>query len=200
MNTPYNDVDRMILSRWDEVAALRDAYDELVGRMTETIDSACRRTGSWLEEQGYDWDFDAKHPCIWAWKPGWEKPKGEPLITLEITDFAPLGFGKVDSPNPYFWLSIEQLERLKMKEPERARFARELKAAIGSSVSKWDHADGSESSDPLGRYCTDVSDRQRVEMVGHPATLVAFFESGFRELFELVPAIDDTLKKYREPK
>ncbi len=198
MNTHYTDVDRMILTRWEEVAALREAYDGLLDRMTSTIDSACERAGAWLEEQGYEWNHEAKYPSIWAWKASWEKPRGEPLITLEITDFAPLGFGKVDNPNPYLWVSTEGLERLKLKDADRIRFARELKATLGTALAKWDHADGDESSDPLGRYCTEVSEQQRIDLVGHPAGLVTFFEKSFQELFELAPVIDETLKKYRE--
>ena len=198
MNTHYTDVDRMILTRWEEVGALREAYDGLLGRMTSTIDSACARAGAWLQEQGYEWNHNAKYPGIWAWKSAWEKPRGEPLITLEITDFAPLGFGKVSRPTPYLWISTVGLERLKLKETDRIRFARELKATLGPAVAKWDHAAGDEASDPLGRYCTEVSDMQRIDLVSHPAGLVNFFEKGFQELVALVPAIDETLKKYRE--
>lgn len=200
MNTPYNDVDRMILSRWDEVAALNDAYDELLERMDRTIDSACIRVGSWLEEQGCEWNHDAKYPVMRAWKAGWEKPRGEGLITLEIMDFAPMRYGKVEAEHPYLWVFTDQLERIRLKDAARIRFAKDLKAALGPLASKWDHAEAVEDSEPLGRHCLELSEQQRVELVAHPARLVEFLQSGFTELLELVPAIDDTLKKYREPK
>lgn len=200
MNTRYTDVDRLILGRWEEVAAMRLAYDELLDRMSETIDGACARVGSWLEDQGYQWNHDAKYPVIRAWKAAWEKPRDEGLITLEIADFAPMGYGKVETDHPFLWVFTDGLERLKMKDADRIRFARDLKLALGPLASKWDDAEAVEDSEPLGRYCSELSEQQRIELVTHPARLVEFLQTGYIEMLELAPAIDDTLKKYRDLK
>ena len=199
MNTHYTDVDRMILSRWNEVAALQDAYDSLLGKMEQTVSSAADRVGAWLTDQGYEWDVDLKQPAINAWKKAWEKPKGEGLVYLQVAEFAPMGFGKVNTPHPFLWVFIHGLERMRLKEDDRRRFSKDLKLALGSSMAaKWDHEEADDESEPLGRYCTEISPQDRLDFVAHPAKLVTFAEAGFSELFELVPTIDDTLKKYRD--
>lgn len=200
MNTRYTDVDRLILGRWEEVAAMRLAYDELLDRMGDTIDAACERVGGWLGDQGYQWNHDAKYPVMRAWKAVWEKPRGDALVTLEVRDFAPMGYGRVEADHPYLWAYTDCLERLRMKDADRVRFAKDLKTALGPLATKWDHAEAVEHSEPLGRYCAELSEQQRIELVTHPARLVEFLQAGFTELMELAPAIDSTLVKYREPR
>lgn len=197
MNTPYTDVDRLMLDRWAEVNAMREAYDELLEKMTDMVNAASNRAGAWLGENGYEWDGDEKHPWLRAWRRDWEKPKGEPMVWLEIADFAPMGFGRVEAAHPWLWVMTGQLDRLKLREADRVRFARDLKAMLGPAAAKWEHADCDDESEPLGRYCTEVTDQQRLEMLVHPARLVEFLEAGFKELFELEPAISETLKRYR---
>lgn len=199
MNTHYTDVDRMILSRWKEVAALQDAYDSLIDRMEKTITSATDRIGLWLTEQGYKWEADARQPFINAWKKEWEKPKNQPLVHLQLAEFAPVGYGKVNTPHPFLWLFIDGLDRIRLKEDDCRRFSKELKAALGSQLaSKWDHLETDDASEPLGRYCTEIDEGGRLDLVTHPTKLVEFAQRGFTELFELTPAIDDMLRKYRD--
>lgn len=198
MNTPYTDVDRLMLDRWDEVSALVDAHDELLRKMSDVIRSVGNRVGLWLEEQGYTWDLVEKRSSLCAWKREWEKPRNESLVLLEFADFAPLGFGQVKEAHPWVWVRTEGLEQIKLREADRCRFARDLRTTLGPAAAKWEHADCEDDATPLGRYLTDVSDQQRVEMLAHPGRLVEFLETGFKELFELEPAISETLKKYRQ--
>lgn len=196
MTAHYNDVDLMILRRWDEVKALREAYENLLDQMQRTIEPVCERVGEWLDAEGYQCSYDTKDPSISAWRPAWGR-KQEGLVTFTISEFAPIGYGRVRSGFPYLWLMTGELERLKMKEAARVQFARDLKEALGPSASSWEHEDADEVSEPLGRYCTEVTEAQRVELVTHPAQLVDFLKAGFTACFELAPAIDATLAKYR---
>jgi hypothetical protein len=198
MNTNYTDVDRMIISRWDEVIALRDAYDELLDRMRDSLEGVCDRVKVWLEEREFECDIDVKTPQIDAWKASWEKPRGKPLVYFRVGDFAPLGYGKVEADHPWLWVVTKELERIKLKDPsDRAKFARDLKEVIGPAAASWDHEDADPASEPLGRYRKELTEQQRVELTTHPARLVEFIQSAFTELFELEPAIDATLSKYR---
>ncbi|MCC7178694.1 MAG: hypothetical protein IT177_09920 [Acidobacteria bacterium] len=198
MNTPYTDVDRLMLDRWAEVSALVDAHDELLRRMSEVVRSVGNRVGTWLEEQGYVWDLVEKEASLCAWKREWEKPRNDSLVLLQFADFAPLGFGEVMEAHPWVWVRIEGLERIKLREADRARFARDLRARLGPAAAKWEHADCEDDSTPLGRYFPEISDQERAAMLAHPARLVEFLEAGFKELFELEPAISETLRKYRQ--
>jgi hypothetical protein len=198
MNTNYTDVDRMIISRWDEVMALRGAFDELLDRMEESLEGFCDRVKIWLEEQGLNCEVDAKKPQIEAWKNDWEKPRGQPLVYFRVRDFAPHGYGKVEADHPWLWVVTENLERIKLKDPaDRARFTRDLQLALGPIAASWDHEDCDAANEPLGRYRKELTEMQRVELATHPARLVEFIQSAFTELFEIVPAIEETLKKYR---
>jgi hypothetical protein len=200
MNAHYTDVDRMILSRWNEVAALQDAYDSLLDRMEKTISSANDRVGAWLTEQGYQWEADARQPYINAWKKDWEKPKGQPLVHFQVADFTPIGYGKATTPHPFLWLFIDGLDRIRFKEDDCRKFSKELRAAVGPQLlAKWDHQETDDVSEPLGRYCTDITESGRLDLVSHPSKLVEFVESGFLELFELTDAVNDILRKHREP-
>ena len=199
MNTNYTDVDRMIISRWDEVVALREAYDELLDRMEESLGGVCDRVKVWLEEQGYNCDIDLNAPSIDAYKSSWEKPRGQALVYFRVGDFAPHGYGKVDADHPWLWVVTDGLDRVKLKEPaDRARFARDLKGVLGATAGSWDHEDCDATCEPLGRYRRDLTEQQRVELATHPARLVEFIQSAFTELFELAPAIDQTLQKHKD--
>jgi hypothetical protein len=199
MTGHYNDVDMMILRRWDEVMALREPYDDLLDHMRDTIEPVCEKVAEWLESERYEYSYDVKDPSISAWKPAWGR-KNDGFITLVISEFAPLGYGRVRAETPYLWLMTGELERLKMKEATRIQFARDLKSTLGSAASSWEHEDADEASEPLGRYCSDFSDTKRVDLMTHPSKLVDFLKEGFAALFELAPAIDATLAKYREAK
>jgi hypothetical protein len=199
MNTNYTDVDRMIISRWDEVNALREAYDELMDKMEESLSAVCDRVTLWLNEQGFESEANAKKPDIDAWKESWEKPRGKPVLCLRVSDFAPHGYGKVDADHPWLWVMTANLERIKLKDPsDRARFSRDLKSAMGTGAAGWEHEDCDLANEPLGRYRATLTERERLELATHPARLVEFIQSAFTELFELVPPIDETLKKYRD--
>lgn len=200
MNTHYTDVDRMILNRWNEVAALQDAYEGLLDRMEKTITSATDRVGLWLTEQGYQWEADARQPYINAWKKEWEKPRGQALVHFQVADFAPIGYGKANTPHPFLWLFIDGLDRIRLKEEECRRFSKDLKSLLGATAAKWDHQEADDATEPLGRYCVEVTPKDRLDFVAQPAKLVAFIQAGFSELFELTAHVDKTLANYREKK
>ena len=197
MSSHYTDVDRLILERWNEVLDLQDAFKGLNDRMREAIDGVLAKTERWLDDQGYKCDRDSKTPEISAWKPSWEAKKGQPAIRLTIGEFGPHAYGRVRSDHPYLWVMTANLDLLKLKEPERVQFARDLRKALGPAAAMWDDEEVSDADSPLGRYLSDVPDGKRVEMAGQPQQLLDFLQSRFSELFELAPAIDATLAAIR---
>lgn len=197
MSSQYTDVDQLILERWNEVLDLQEAFKELGGRIQDNIEGVLARSARWLDEQGYRCEWDAKTPEISAWKQGWEAKRGLPAVRLTVGEFAPAGYGRIRGEHPYLWLYTHNLDAMKLKEPERVQFGRDLRASLGPALSSWDDDEASDSESPLGRYLTTLTDARRVEMVAKPQQLLEFIQTGFTQLFELSGAVDAQLAARR---
>jgi hypothetical protein len=66
------DVDLMIFRRWDEVKALREAFDDLVERMQDIVEASLQKVAVVATEKGLSSDVNLKRPSIWVWKRDWE--------------------------------------------------------------------------------------------------------------------------------
>ena len=195
---PYTDVDRLILERWTEVNALREAFDELLERMREPIETAARRVKSRCDELGLASEYDVKQPSFDFWKNGWANRRDKAGIYFRIGDFAPFEYGNVKSEHPWLWVLTHDLDALRIKGTEAVQFAKELRAHLGSEAAKWDDPDVVDASEPLGRYCSEVPEADRVRWMTHPDELAGFLVKGVEELMTLAPAIDVVLEKYRK--
>lgn len=195
MATRYTDVDLMILKRWGEVKALREAFDDLIDRGQDIVETTLQKLSTQLSDKGFSSDFDAKQASIWFWKREWETRGKEPGIYFQLFDFAPQGYGRDIDDHPSMWFMTDEFSRLRMREsPED--FAKVLKAGLtGELLVKWDHNDTDASEQPLGRDCHEVSESQRVRFLAEPETLTKFIIERVDEFMELVPAIDLALQK-----
>src|SRR5438552_1649045 len=164
MATRYTDVDVMILKRWDEVKALREAFDDLVDRMRDVVETVAQRVDAVAREKGLSSDFDPKRPSIWFWKREWENRKHEPGVYIELFDFVPADYGKDVEEHPSLWVMTDEFSRLRMKESSD-EFARLLKAEMSTGlVAKWTHDAADSESEPFGREYVDVSESSRVDL------------------------------------
>lgn len=198
MATEYTDVDRLILGRWQDVMALSEAHNELQDRVEETIDDVGNRLERWLEGRGYEVNSESKSPLFYVGKADWyNKRKEDWLVYFEIGGFAPFGFRKVREDHPYSWVHTENLEFVRMKEAERVDFARTLRQELGETAKNWAHKNVDEADAPLGRYFTDISDRDRVELIADPDKLFDFATRACEDLFTLADPIDRVLAKFR---
>ncbi|MBI4521708.1 MAG: hypothetical protein HY701_12780 [Gemmatimonadetes bacterium] len=194
----YTDVDKLILERWHDVIGLMEAHEELQGRIEELIGDVGNRLEKWGDELGYALETDAKRAEFYAWKPTWmNRRKDEAAVYYVVGSFAPLGYRKIKEIHPYLWVYTENLELLKMKEADRVEFARELRRVLGDSATPWLNPDTNDADAPLGKYLTDTDDRLRVRLISAPDELFEFAAKGFKELFTLSDAIDQTLAKFR---
>jgi len=194
MASRYTDVDLMILKRWDEVKALRDAFDDLVDRMQDIVEASLQKAAVTATEKGLSSEYNLKRPSIWFWKREWENRKKEPGVYLELYDFAPTDYGRDVEEYPSMWLMTDQFSRLRMRESSDD-FARAVKTALSPELlTKWTHERADLSEFPFGRDCDDVSDADRVHLVAEPAALGKFIIERMDECMELVPAIDQALQ------
>jgi hypothetical protein len=195
MVSRYNDVDLMILRRWDEVNSLRTAFDDLLERIENVLEVSLQKATTAVSERKLSADFDAKQPSIWFWKQDWQTRKKEPGIYFQLLDFAPLQYGRVDDDYPSMWLMTDGFSRLKIRESSE-EFGRILRGSMSQELlKKWDHDDADLSESPLGRECTETSESDRVRFVADPEALVKFIIGRLDEFMELAPAIDQALQK-----
>jgi hypothetical protein len=197
MAISYTDVDRLIFERWEEVMGLLEAYDETQGRIEEVLKDVGNRLEKWANTMGYSFQSSPREAAYYAWKQAWETRKKNEVVYFEVGQVAPLGYRKINSEHPYLWVITQQLETMKMKEAARVSFARELKQALGERASQWENDETTEADEPLGRHLTNVSERDRIDLIANPNKLFDFVKSGMEELFSLSDAIDQTLAKHR---
>lgn len=112
---------------------------------------------------------------------------------MEVANFAPIGYRRVKENHPDLWLYTENLHILRMKEPERVQFSKDLRAQLGDAAGDWKHEDSSDADYPLGKQLNEVSDADRVRLVSEPDKLFAFATDALTSAFVLSEAIDKAL-------
>jgi hypothetical protein len=198
MPTSYTDVDRLILDRWEDTKGLIEAYEDLQERMRDVIEGVGERLAVWGTENGYTIDTDAKRPEFYAYKPEWQnRRRDDAVVYFLLSGFAPFGYRNVKDDHPWLWLQTANLQMLKKGEPERQQFARDLRTRLGEQATAWSHEDADEADSPFGRYLTDVTDKDRLQLISDPDALYEFATKAFTEAFALSEAIDETLAKFR---
>jgi hypothetical protein len=191
----YTDVDLMIFKRWDEVKALREAFDDLLGRVEDSVEASLQKVSTTAEERGFSSDFDKRQATICFWKSEWETRKKEAGISLLLQDFVPAEYAKNVREFPSMWLITDDFSKLKIRESSE-EFGRTLRATLSPELlKKWNHEESDLSESPLGRECTEVSEADRVLLVSEPDALNEFIIKRMDEFMELVPAIDQALLK-----
>ena len=197
MGVRYTDVDQMIFKRWDEVRALREAFDELIDRMQDVVEVSLQKVGTTVSsEKGIASDFNIKRPSIRFWKREWETRKKEPAIYFELLDFAPEDYGKDVGQHPLMWFMTGDFAKLKMRDSGE-EFGRSVRAALSEELlKKWNDEDAELADSPLGRECQEVTEAERLRLVAEPEALSKFVVDRLEEFIaELGPAIDQVLQK-----
>lgn len=195
MATAYTDVDLMILNRWDEVRALREAYDDLLGHIRDVVEATLYKVCTFAGEKGLSAACDPKRPSIWFWKTDWATRKNDPGIRFEIFDFVPSECGKQIEGCPSIYLWTIDLVKLKLRERSE-EFGRALRAEMPPELrSKWSDERSDTTTCPLVLNCGEVTDADRVRLVKDPDALARFMAERIDEFMEVVPHIDATLQK-----
>ena len=90
----------MILKRWDETKALREAFDQLIDRMQAVVETTLQKVSIEASQRGLESGFDPKQPSIWFWKNEWATRKGDPGVYFFVSDFVPADYGKAIGDYP----------------------------------------------------------------------------------------------------
>jgi hypothetical protein len=108
--------------------------------------------------------------------------------------FAPLGYRKIKDEHPSLWVCTDTF---RMKGVERDEFGRELRSALGEQAEGWQHDEASDAEAPLGKSLTDITDKDRIQLIADPERLYQFATGAFEQLFPLADVIEQTLAKFR---
>jgi hypothetical protein len=195
MPSHYTDVEKMLLQRWPDVRALLSAYNELQDSMEDMLTNAGEELEKWADERGYSFETDARSAEYYMWKEEWANRRNEAAVYFVVGGLAPDGYRKITSDHPYIWVYTE-LEQLRIKASLQERFARDLRSAVGDSLSAWQN-DEVEDTAPLGRYLTQYDSAQRLQWMMSPGSLTEFVKGAFEQLLPLTEPIDKVVKTYR---
>lgn len=163
--------------------------------MQDVVEASLQKVAVVATERGFSSDFNLKRPSIWFWKREWENRKKEPGVYFEVFDFAPADYGRDVEAHPSMWFMTDQFSRLRIREGSDD-FGRAVRAALSPELlTKWSHEDADLSETPVGKACHEVSESDRVRLVGEPEALGKFIVARIDEFMELVPAVDQALQK-----
>jgi len=196
MSVEFTDVERLILERWTDVTALLEAHRTLQDRLEERIETVADRVGRWARPLGFEVTCSPREAEIFAFRPAWyDKRKDLARILLTIGGFCPIGFRRVDAPNPYLYVYTGNLEQFRIKEQECIEFAQALRTALGTRATEWEAYDVDDRESPLGRYLVGYDNGQRARLLLESDALYGFCIEHFPTLFELADVIDGELQR-----
>jgi len=188
-------MDQLVLQRWADVVGLLEAHRGAQDRIEEMIDIVGERVSRWARPLGFETSVETRDAEFRAWKPNWSEKRKDPKVVLALGGFCPLGFRRTEEKHPYQWVYIDGLSNYRMKEPERTAFTQSLRSSLGGEAKSWD-ADGVDDTDqPLGRFLTAISDKDRASLISSPDALFAFANQHFSPLFQLADTIEGELAK-----
>jgi hypothetical protein len=181
----------MLLSRWEEVSALREAFDELLTRMNSIVEVGLQRAVTYINEKGLEAYSDPKAPLLSFWKRDWVNRKDDGIYG-KIVGFTPEEFAREVFPHPTVFLVTEDFAALRMAESVED-FGKAVRASLTDDQrALWNH-DVDLDVHPVGREYADVAEADRVRLVSDPEALANFLISRVDEFMALVPTIDAAL-------
>lgn len=186
MSDSLAQIDAVLMKRWADAVAFRDALTDLEGRLAERLDAAAELLRPWLEELGYAFvDVDSKWANIIVARSGWiNKKTKKPRVYVAAGALLPYGFRKVEEENPFVWVFSWGLDR-----DDRVAFREQLAERLKGKTGGWINED-CEREAPAGRYVRTHSDRERLELAQSPEAIAGFV----KEILPPILALGDDIE------
>lgn len=191
--TPYDDVDRLILERWDEVTRLVEAREQLKVRIATVVEAAGRLLTPWMEQHGYTLAVHAKEAEFRAWRRSWTERRKDPAVEFVLDGFCPAGYRKGQGRYPSLWLYIAGLEQYKIKEEGRRRFGEDVRVGLGDFAAEWVDDECVPDRSPLVRFLADAPPRNT--LVASSENLFSFATEQFPRFFAIADAVDAVVRR-----
>ncbi len=195
MSQIYSDVDLLLLNRWQHVMSLLQAHRDIQPKIEQVIELTEARLKPWADAHGFEVEAHAREGKFDFWKTSWADKRREPKVRFEIGGFCPTGFRKSTELHPYLWV-FTQLDKYRIKEPERVAFARNVRTKLGDAAQQWAHHDADDTWSPFGMYLTHYDDGARAQLVSSTDALYAFCTEHLPALVTFVEPIDAELRQF----
>jgi hypothetical protein len=193
MTQILSQVDSMLLGRWADAVAFREAMADLEDRLAAGLETAAESLRPWLEEQGYGFlDIESKYARVNVARSGWINRKSkQPWVWFTLDALLPHGYRKVQEDRPLVWVVTRNLER-----DDRVTFQGHLASKIVGKEADWVNEDCGRDY-PLGRYLTAPSDRERLALALAPESLASFARDALTSMFAFGDDVEAALRATR---
>jgi hypothetical protein len=191
MTENVGQVDAVLLKRWTDAVALRDAMTELEGRMSERLEKAAQSLQPWLEEQGYSFlEVEAKYARMNIARTSWmQKTRKQPWVWFSLDALFPYGFRKVQEEHPLVWVMTYNLEK-----DDRRVFQEHLTNRLRGKGGDWINEDCGRDY-PAGHYIVTHSDRERLALAQAPEAIASFAREALPPILVLGDEVEAALRE-----
>jgi hypothetical protein len=184
------ELDNLLLERWSDATALRDALVDLEERLESSLEAVASRLHPWLKEPGYPlFQVESKYAALSIAKASWA-PEGsirKARVTCVFGALFPYGYRHVDDDHPYLWVGAGGLSR-----DEREEFQARLAERLSGLPDRWINDDVSDDY-PAGMYIASHGEKERVELARSEEALEAFIKAHIGKLIAIGNEVDAVL-------
>jgi len=190
MTENVDHVDAVLLKRWTEAVALREAMTELEERLSVRLERTAESLQPWLEEQGYTFvELEAKYARVNVARTSWmNKKRQQPWVWFALGALFPYGFRKVQEEHPLVWVMTYNLEK-----DDRRTFQEHLTNRLKGKGGDWINENCGRDY-PAGRYISSHGDRERLALAQTPEALVTFAREALASIFILGDDVESALR------
>lgn len=194
MTDPVGDVDAVLLKRWADAVALREAMADLEDRLSERLKRAAESLRPWLEEEGYSFvEVEARYARVNVARAGWLSRKNEqPWVWFAVGALFPYGFRKVQEEHPLVWVMSSNLEK-----DDRRMFQEHLTDRLRGKGGDWVNEDCGRDR-PAGHYISTHGDRERLALAQTSDALAAFVREALASILPLGDDVEGALRDTRK--
>ena len=191
MTDNVGQVDAVLLKRWTDAVALREAMTELEGRMSERLEKAADSLRPWLDEQGYSFvEVEGKYARVNVARANWmNKKRQQPWVWFALDALFPYGFRRVQEENPLVWVLTSNLEK-----DDRGVFQEHLTNRLRGKGGDWINEDCGRDY-PAGHYILTHGDRERLALAQGAEAIASFAREALAPILVLGDDVEAALRE-----
>jgi hypothetical protein len=195
MSEALTDVDVLLLDRWADATALRDAIKELEDRLGDRFEATGDRLRAWVRSRGFEViAIDKRTAWIAVAKPAWMTKANDELVSVSVGAVLPYGYRRVQDEHPYVWVGVGHLN-----EDEQQAFNNALAGRLKGLPDAWLNDECTEDF-PAGLMLSSVADPERVKLAQSEEDLEAFIKTALEKAMSIEVHIDAALAAARPSK
>jgi hypothetical protein len=191
----HDAMDEFVLSRWPEVRDLAAAFRGTSIKMRRRLKRAVRQLDPTFQEKGFALYTELTWAEIKAYRPAWGTSQDEPLATLAIGAFYPVGYMQVKEPRAYAGIYLEEFDESRPDTMLRLRddFYREL----GGKPSDWeDRTEDANWNCMLWAPLEGVDENRKAALARDASELRRFAQAEFERLFAFADPLDRAIRRH----